>query len=347
MGRGMPWGHPVDTCHRVPRCGHVPWGTGRRRSGCAAGTGGRWPSPTPWGGCHWPWHVPVATWPWSPASRSCRCRPRPHAVTCPACTSPPRSLPAPTQVWHWHLVPSLSSVTVSFPGLPVSTTVAWPLSPCPLTAPDRCHCHHIPPCPPVPFHGPPGHHWSPPAFPRCVPCPPPASLCAQVSKFPLHVLCSPLLCSLCIPCPSCSLSSPASLCPWHVPMVSPVLSPCPVCPPFPSRCVSPGLNPPTMSPLSPGLSTASSLSSPSGLSEGPGSVPLPPGPPGPSEDESWGVAVPPSPPEDALAPPSDTLQVKAGDSQGSGHPQCRRVPMSPLPPGRGGDTGTTDHRGNP
>ncbi|NXD60209.1 CMTA2 protein, partial [Corvus moneduloides] len=104
--------------------------------------------------------------------------------------------------------------------------------------------------------------------------------------------------------------APSSLCPWRVPMVSPVLSPCPACPPFPSRCVSPGLNPAAMSPLSPGLSTASSLSSPSGLSEGPGSVPLPPGPPGPSEDESWGVAVPPSPPEDALAPPSDTLQAE-------------------------------------
>lgn len=75
-------------------------------------------------------------------------------------------------------------------------------------------------------------------------------------------------------------------------------------------------DPPAMSPLSPGLSTASSLSSPSGLSEGPGSVPLPPGPPGPSEDESWGAAVPPSPPEDALAPSSDVLQVKAGSSRG-------------------------------
>ncbi|XP_057244620.1 calmodulin-binding transcription activator 2-like, partial [Malurus melanocephalus] len=66
--------------------------------------------------------------------------------------------------------------------------------------------------------------------------------------------------------------------------------------------------PRTVSPVSPGLSTASSLSSPSGLSEGPGSVPLPPSLPGPSEDENWGVAVPPSSPEDA--PPSDTLQAE-------------------------------------
>lgn len=120
--------------------------------------------------------------------------------------------------------------------------------------------------------------------------------------FPVHphvplVLCPPQL----------------SLCPHYIP-----LSSCRALhvPPSPW-----GLsNPPCASPLSPGLSTASSLSSPSGLSDGPGSVPLPPGPPGPSEDDSWGVAVPPSPPEDALAPPSDTLQVKAGASRGWGHP---------------------------
>ncbi|XP_041887014.1 LOW QUALITY PROTEIN: calmodulin-binding transcription activator 2-like [Corvus kubaryi] len=78
------------------------------------------------------------------------------------------------------------------------------------------------------------------------------------------------------------------------------------------HCHLPGLRIPSPLSASPdtGLSTASSLSSPSGLSEGPGSVPLPPGPPGPSEDESWGVAVPSSPPEDALAPPSDTLQAE-------------------------------------
>ncbi|XP_041338862.1 calmodulin-binding transcription activator 2-like, partial [Pyrgilauda ruficollis] len=82
--------------------------------------------------------------------------------------------------------------------------------------------------------------------------------------------------------------------------------------PVSPRCHLPGLRIPSPLSASPdtGLSTASSLSSPSGLSEGPGSVPLPPGPPGPSEDESWGVAVPPSPPEDALALPSDTLQAE-------------------------------------
>uniref|UniRef100_A0A8C3R6Z8 Calmodulin binding transcription activator 2 n=1 Tax=Cyanoderma ruficeps TaxID=181631 RepID=A0A8C3R6Z8_9PASS len=82
--------------------------------------------------------------------------------------------------------------------------------------------------------------------------------------------------------------------------------------PVSPRCHLPGLRIPSPLSASPdtGLSTASSLSSPSGLSEGPGSVPLPPGPPGPSEDESWGVAVPPSPPEDALAPSSDTLQAE-------------------------------------
>uniref|UniRef100_A0A8C3UED5 Calmodulin binding transcription activator 2 n=1 Tax=Catharus ustulatus TaxID=91951 RepID=A0A8C3UED5_CATUS len=61
--------------------------------------------------------------------------------------------------------------------------------------------------------------------------------------------------------------------------------------PVSPRCHLPGLRIP--SPLSASPDTASSLSSPSGLSDGPGSVPLPPGPPGPSEDESWGVAVPP------------------------------------------------------
>ncbi|XP_058684491.1 calmodulin-binding transcription activator 2 isoform X1 [Poecile atricapillus] len=82
--------------------------------------------------------------------------------------------------------------------------------------------------------------------------------------------------------------------------------------PVSPRCHLSGLRIPSPLSASPdtGLSTASSLSSPSGLSEGPGSVPLPPGPPGPSEDESWGVAVPPSPPEDTLAPPSDTLQAE-------------------------------------
>ncbi|XP_059728585.1 LOW QUALITY PROTEIN: calmodulin-binding transcription activator 2 [Haemorhous mexicanus] len=82
--------------------------------------------------------------------------------------------------------------------------------------------------------------------------------------------------------------------------------------PVSPRCHLPGLRIPSPLSASPdtGLSTASSLSSPSGLSEGPGSVPLPPGPPGPPEDESWGLAVPPSPPEDTLAPPSDALQAE-------------------------------------
>uniref|UniRef100_A0A8C3NBF1 Uncharacterized protein n=1 Tax=Geospiza parvula TaxID=87175 RepID=A0A8C3NBF1_GEOPR len=82
--------------------------------------------------------------------------------------------------------------------------------------------------------------------------------------------------------------------------------------PVSPRCHLPGLRVPSPLSASPdtGLSTASSLSSPSGLSEGPGSVPLPPGPPGPPEDDTWGVAVPPSPPEDALAPPSDALQAE-------------------------------------
>nr|XP_041568145.1 calmodulin-binding transcription activator 2 isoform X1 [Taeniopygia guttata] len=82
--------------------------------------------------------------------------------------------------------------------------------------------------------------------------------------------------------------------------------------PVSPRCHLPGLRIPSPLSASPdtGLSTASSLSSPSGLSEGPGSVPLPPGPPGPCEDDSWGVAVPPSPPEDALTLPSDTLQAE-------------------------------------
>ncbi|XP_052635555.1 LOW QUALITY PROTEIN: calmodulin-binding transcription activator 2 [Harpia harpyja] len=63
------------------------------------------------------------------------------------------------------------------------------------------------------------------------------------------------------------------------------------------RCHLPGLRVPSPLSASPdtGLSTASSLSSPSGLSEGPASVPLPPGPPGPPEDESW-APPPPSPP---------------------------------------------------
>ncbi|XP_054150989.1 calmodulin-binding transcription activator 2 [Melozone crissalis] len=82
--------------------------------------------------------------------------------------------------------------------------------------------------------------------------------------------------------------------------------------PVSPRCHLPGLRVPSPLSASPdtGLSTASSLSSPSGLSEGPGSVPLPPGPPGPPDDDAWGVAVPPSPPEDALAPPSDALQAE-------------------------------------
>ncbi|XP_071276402.1 calmodulin-binding transcription activator 2 isoform X2 [Agelaius tricolor] len=82
--------------------------------------------------------------------------------------------------------------------------------------------------------------------------------------------------------------------------------------PMSPRCHLPGLRVPSPLSASPdtGLSTASSLSSPSGLSEGPGSVPLPPGPSGPPEDDTWGVAVPPSPPEDALAPPSDALQAE-------------------------------------
>ncbi|XP_027558650.1 LOW QUALITY PROTEIN: calmodulin-binding transcription activator 2 [Neopelma chrysocephalum] len=82
--------------------------------------------------------------------------------------------------------------------------------------------------------------------------------------------------------------------------------------PVSPRCHLPGLRVPSPLSASPdtGLSTASSLSSPSGLSEGPSSVPLPPGPPGPPEDESWGVAVPPSPPEDALAAPTDILQAE-------------------------------------
>ncbi|XP_074023524.1 calmodulin-binding transcription activator 2-like, partial [Numenius arquata] len=73
------------------------------------------------------------------------------------------------------------------------------------------------------------------------------------------------------------------------------------------RCHLPGTSPLSASPDT-GLSTASSVSSPSGLSEGPGSVPLPPGPP---EDEPWG-APPPSPPDtdDAPAPPTDALQAE-------------------------------------
>ncbi|GAB0201171.1 calmodulin-binding transcription activator 2 [Grus japonensis] len=64
------------------------------------------------------------------------------------------------------------------------------------------------------------------------------------------------------------------------------------------RCHLPGLRVPSPLSASPdtGLSTASSLSSPSGLSEGPGSVPLPP--------------APPSPPDDAPSPPADALQAE-------------------------------------
>ncbi|XP_063178483.1 LOW QUALITY PROTEIN: calmodulin-binding transcription activator 2 [Chroicocephalus ridibundus] len=69
------------------------------------------------------------------------------------------------------------------------------------------------------------------------------------------------------------------------------------------RCHLPAPRVPSPLSASPdtGLSTASSVSSPSGLSEGPGSVPLPPAPPGPPEDEPWGPP-PPSPPDtdDAL-----------------------------------------------
>ncbi|XP_054662750.1 calmodulin-binding transcription activator 2 [Grus americana] len=76
------------------------------------------------------------------------------------------------------------------------------------------------------------------------------------------------------------------------------------------RCHLPGLRVPSPLSASPdtGLSTASSLSSPSGLSEGPGSVPLPPRPPQP--------------------------------------PRRRPVPARRRPAGGGGDVGATDHRGH-
>ena len=229
----MPWGHPADTGLRVPRCGRAPWGTGRRRSGCAAGTGGRWPSPTPWGGCRWPWHVLAATWPWSPASRSCRCHPCPRAVTCPACASPPRCLPAPTQVWPWPLVPSPSSVTVSCchcvlswaPGHhhPAVATVTVPSLP--------CHCHH------VPFLS---LSVSPPAFPLCDPHAPTAASCTQVS--PPCSSCRPVLCSLCIPMSPLFSVLPSFLC-------VPTTSPCPLAVPctFPlplGACLIPPARPP-------------------------------------------------------------------------------------------------------
>ncbi|KAM9260184.1 LOW QUALITY PROTEIN: calmodulin-binding transcription activator 2-like [Morus bassanus] len=96
------------------------------------------------------------------------------------------------------------------------------------------------------------------------------------------------------------------------------------------RCYLPGPRVPSPLSASPdtGLSTASSLSSPSGLSEGPGSVPLPPAPPGPPEDEAWGPPLPPSPPDadDALARPPTPCRAEAPCRGSPG------VPEKPPPP---------------
>lgn len=130
------------------------------------------------------------------------CQPRHRYGPGPSC--PPRPL---------SLCPV---VTVSCPGLLVTTTLLWPrsLSPhCPVTATMSPSCPCL--CPLQPF-------------PSVTPMSPQQ---LRVPRCPLHVLRAALSCVPCAsPCPPCSLSSPAfSVSPLH----PPVLLPCPARSPFP------------------------------------------------------------------------------------------------------------------